>query len=212
MTSGGLIAFLGVAILLIVTPGQDMALVLRNTMSGGRRAGIFTSFGVVSGLVIWATVASVGLAALLESSQVLFGALKIAGALYLALLGLHTLRAAFRPESGPVGHAQRGIRSAIGDRAALQQGLISNLGNPKIAVFFSSLLPQFIESGESRFLPVLALGLTFCLLTLCWLVAYAALLDRAGAFMRRSQVRRTIEAITGVALIGLAIRLATEQR
>ncbi len=195
-----------------MTPGQDMALVLRNTLGGGHRAGLYTSLGVVTGLVVWATATSLGLAALLQSSQVLFDALKFAGALYLAYLGLQALRALFYSLPSMTIETELNRRPSIRGRVALRQGLVSNLGNPKIALFFSSLLPQFLDSNGEAFGPLLVLGLIYCLITLCWLLTYALLLDRASVFMRRSQVRKTIEAVTGVVLIGLALRLATARR
>jgi threonine/homoserine/homoserine lactone efflux protein len=90
--------------------------------------------------------------------------------------------------------------------------LVSNIGNPKIAVFFSSLLPQFVGGDAASFASLLALGLLFCALGLIWLTSYALVLDRADAYLRRSAVRRIIEAVTGCALIGLALRLATARR
>ena len=213
MTTGGLLAFLGVATLLTVTPGQDMALVLRNTLWANRRAGIITAVGIVSGLVLWAFVASAGLTAVLLSSRPLFTALKIGGALYLTYLGLQSLRSALqqRGERQPGPHAPIPDRPPLSDRAAFRQGILSNLGNPKVAIFYSSLLPQFVGGGAG-FGPLLSLGLFHCLMGLAWLVGYTVMLDRAGAFMRRARVRRTIEAVTGVVFIGLALRLATERR
>jgi threonine/homoserine/homoserine lactone efflux protein len=212
MTTGGLLAFLGVSLLVIFTPGQDMALVLRNTLGGGHKAGLYTSLGVVMGLIVWATATSLGLVALLQSSQVLFDALKFAGALYLAYLGLQALRALFRSLPSMTIESELDRPPSMRGRVALRQGLVSNLGNPKIALFFSSLLPQFLDPSAGSFLPVLVLGMIFCLITLCWLLTYATLLDRASVFMRRPRVRKTIEAVTGVVLIGLALRLATERR
>ncbi len=196
-----LLAFIGVAAVVIVTPGQDTALTLRNTLAGGRRAGIRTAAGVVCGQAVWALAASAGVAALLVASEPAFMALKLAGAAYLAFLGARTLLAAVR------GRAH--VDAAPAARGSeLRQGLLSNLGNPKMAVFFSSLLPQF---GES-FAALLGLGLLFCALTMLWLSAYATLLARAGDVLRRPRVRRTVDAVTGTALVALGVRLATADR
>lgn len=213
MTSANLIAFLGVAVLVTVTPGQDMALVLRNTLWGNRRAGVVASAGIVTGLGIWAVVASAGLTAVLLSSRPLFTALKIGGALYLAYLGFQSLRNALdrRRASKESRHEVESGSREIVDRAAFRQGVLSNLGNPKVAIFYSSLLPQFV-GDDAGLAPLLSLGLLHCLMALGWLVGYALALDRAGAFMRRSAVRRTIEAFTGFVFIGLALRMATERR
>jgi threonine/homoserine/homoserine lactone efflux protein len=207
---GELIAFLGVALLVIVTPGPDTALTIRNTLLGGRPAGIATALGVVSGQAVWALATSVGLVALLLASEPAFAAVRIAGAAYLIYLGLQALVAAFRP--GGNGRLVVGPPRRLPGRVAARQGLISNLGNPKMAAFFPSLLPQFVPAGEPTFLPLLLLGLVFCSLTFLWLTAYAVVVARAGDLLRRSRVRRAMEAITGAVLVALGLRLAAEQR
>jgi threonine/homoserine/homoserine lactone efflux protein len=199
---GELLAFLGVAVLVIVTPGQDTALTVRNTLVGGRHAGVRTAAGVVCGQAVWALAASAGVAALLVASEPAFVALKLAGAAYLVYLGGQALLAALRRR--PAGHE---LPRASGGNE-LRQGLLSNLGNPKMAVFFSSLLPQF---GDS-FPVLLALGLLFCALTLTWLSAYALAVARAGDVLRRPRVRRSIDAVMGTALVALGVRLATTER
>ncbi len=197
-----LLAFLGVAIVVIVTPGQDTALTVRNTLAGGRRAGVRTATGVVCGQAVWALAASAGVAALLVASEPAFVVLKFAGAAYLIYLGGQALLAAARRRTV----ADHAARAGVGRE--LRQGLLSNLGNPKMAVFFSSLLPQF---GDS-FAGLLALGLLFCGLTLMWLCAYAFAVARAGDVLRRPRVRRAIDAVTGTALVALGLRLATVER
>jgi threonine/homoserine/homoserine lactone efflux protein len=197
----GLLAFLGVAVVVIVTPGQDTALTVRNTLAGGRRAGVRTATGVVCGQAVWALAASAGVAALIVASEPAFVALKLAGAAYLAYLGVSALLAAARPRKTVE------IARAPGGRE-LRQGLLSNLGNPKMAVFFTSLLPQF---GDS-FAVLLGLGLLFCALTLVWLSAYAFAIARAGDLLRRPRIRRCLDAVTGTALVALGLRLATTSR
>ena len=197
-----LLAFMGVAVIVIVTPGQDTALTIRNTLAGGRSAGVRTVAGVVCGQAVWALAASAGVAALLVASEPAFVALKLAGAAYLVYLGGRSLVAATRRG---VDDYDRGPATRGGE---LRQGLLSNLGNPKMAVFFSSLLPQF---GHS-FFALLGLGLVFCALTMLWLSAYAATLARAGDIVRRPRVRRTIHAVTGTALVALGVRLAAAER
>jgi threonine/homoserine/homoserine lactone efflux protein len=205
-----LVAFLGVAVLVIVTPGPDTALTIRNTLMGGRQAGIATALGVVSGQAVWALATSVGLVALLLASEPAFVAVRIAGAAYLVYLGLQALVAAFR--RGGNRRVEVGARQPLPGRVAARQGLISNLGNPKMAAFFPSLLPQFVPAGEPTFLPLLFLGLVFCSLTFVWLTAYAIVVARAGDLLRRPRIRRTMEALTGAVLVALGLRLATEQR
>jgi threonine/homoserine/homoserine lactone efflux protein len=199
-----LAAFLGISALVIVTPGQDTALTIRNSLLGGRRAGVFTALGVSAGQAVWAFATSIGIAALIVAFEPAFVALKLAGAAFLIYLGAQALYGALRGR-----HVQQRTASgALESRAALRQGLISNLGNPKMAVFFTSLLPQF---GTS-FSALLALGLVFCTLTLVWLAAYAFAVAKAGDVLRRPAIKRAFDAVLGVVLVALGLRLATERR
>lgn len=207
---GQLIAFVGVSILVIVTPGPDTAMTIRGTLLGGRRAGIWTAFGVVSGLTCWTVAASAGIAALLIASEPAFVAVKLVGAAYLVVLGLQALLAAFGRGEGTT--IVDRPRERLAPRTAYRQGLLSDLGNPKIAVFFTSLLPQFAPAHGSAFATMLALGLLFCALTLAWLIVYSVVVAKAGDVLRRVRVRRTIEGITGATLIALGVRVATEHR
>jgi threonine/homoserine/homoserine lactone efflux protein len=199
-----LLAFLAVSAIVIVTPGQDTALTIRNALLGGRRAGLATALGVSAGQAVWTLAASLGLAALLVASEPAFLALRLVGAAYLVYLGAQSLLAAIRGHrrDHPVTAGDRGV-------AGFRQGVLSNLGNPKMAVFFSSLLPQF---GGTSFASLFALGLVFCTMTLVWLSAYAFVVARAGDFLRRPVIRRALDAVTGVALTLFGIRLATDRR
>jgi threonine/homoserine/homoserine lactone efflux protein len=198
------LAFFAVAALVIVTPGQDTALTVRNSLLGGRRGGTFTAAGVAAGQAVWTLAASAGLAALLVASEPAFLAVKVLGAAYLVFLGAQSIVHSFR------GHAQvttsRG--KELTPRAAFRQGLVSNLGNPKMAVFFSSLLPQFVP-GAPTFASLFALGIVFCAMTFAWLSLYAAVVERAGTVLRRPRVRRWLDAVTGTVLVALGLRVAT---
>ena len=201
--------YLGVAVVVIVTPGPDTALTVRNALLGGRRGGVFTAVGVVGVQATWTLATSAGIAALLVASRPAFTALRYAGAAYLIYLGLRSLLAAVRgggtspPDRGP------GRPPPV---AAFRQGIISNLANPKSAVFFTSLLPQFVPAGRTSFLALLALGLIYCSITLAWLSAYAVAVAKVGVVLRRPIIRRAIEAVTGVVLTALGLRLASERR
>jgi threonine/homoserine/homoserine lactone efflux protein len=197
MGAAQLAAFLGVSAVVIVTPGQDTALTIRNTLLGGRRSGVETAAGVVSGQLAWALAASAGLSAVLLASAPVFTAIRLAGAAYLVLLGAQALLAAVRGRS-EAEHMRRRRR-----RAPYRQGVLSNLGNPKMAVFFTSLLPQF----GSSFAGMLALGAVFGSLTLVWLSLYAVAVAKATGFLRRSPVRRALDAMTGLALVALGLRV-----
>ena len=204
-------SFVAVSALVIVAPGPDMALVARNALRGGRRSAIATAVGIVSGLAAWTLAASVGLAALLRASEPAFVALKVAGSAYLVYLGVRSLWDALRRRP-PGRSAEREDRVGVRAAVSLRQGLLSNLGNPKIAVFFTSFLPQFVPAHRSSFAALLLLGFVFCALGLVWLVGYGLAVARAGDLLRRPVVRRALDALTGVVLIGLGARLALERR
>jgi threonine/homoserine/homoserine lactone efflux protein len=199
-----LLPFLAIAILLIVIPGPDTAMVTRNAVVGGRRSGVYAALGVSLGLTIWTAAAALGIAALLRASQLGFDILKITGAIYLAWVGIQMLRSrGVVPDA--FGRGASGVR-------ALRQGLLSDLGNPKIAVFFTSLLPQFVHGTGSAFVPLLFLGGVFAVLTLFWLAVYALAVGHASGWLRRPQVRLWLDRFTGVVLIGFGVRLALERR
>jgi threonine/homoserine/homoserine lactone efflux protein len=207
----GLAAFLAVSIVVIVTPGQDTALTIRNTLVGRRRGGVFTAAGVSAGQACWTLAASAGLAALLQASEPAFLALKLAGAAYLVYLGVQALAAALR-KSPPGALLEHASAAAMRPAVAFRQGLVSNLGNPKMAVFFTSLLPQFTGNGTGSFFALLLFGFLFCALTFTWLSAYAFAVARAGDVLRRARIRRALEGLTGAVLVALGLRLAAEQR
>ncbi|MER8863596.1 LysE family translocator [Mesorhizobium sp. M0751] len=134
----------------------------------------------------------------------MFLAVKYAGAAYLVYLGVKALQEALRP---PQQH-----EAAFTTANAFRQGLTSDLGNPKMAVFFASLLPQFVPPGGETFTALLGLGAVFAVMTFAWLTLYATVVAKAGDFLRRPSIRRVIEGVTGMVLIGLGIRIATEHR
>ena len=205
------VAFLGISAVVIMTPGQDTALTIRNTLLGGRRAGVATAVGVAVGQGTWTLAASLGLTALLVASEPAFAAIRLAGAAYLVYLGAHSLWLAIRPQPASADAVER-RGAGLTPRRALRQGALSNLGNPKMAIFFSSLLPQFVAPGSSTFAAMLSLGLVFVTLTLAWLSAYAAVVARAGNVLRRPRIRRAFEAVTGAILVALGVRVAVDQR
>jgi threonine/homoserine/homoserine lactone efflux protein len=198
-------AFLAVSALVIATPGQDTALTVRNTLLGGRAAGVLTALGVAAGQATWTVATGIGVGALLVASQPAFLALRIAGGAYLVVLGAQALWSAVRPKPAAVAAAPR--RGPAG-RRAFRQGLLSNLGNPKMLVFFTSLLPQFAHTGPG----LIALGLVFCSLTAAWLCGYALAMARAGDSLRRGRLRRLLDGLTGCVLVALGLRLAAERR
>jgi threonine/homoserine/homoserine lactone efflux protein len=197
-----LAGFLALAAVVICTPGQDTALTIRNALRGGRRSGVATAAGVALGQICWTVAAAAGVVAVLRASQPAFTALRLAGAAYLVYLGLQSLVAALRRRE----HRLSSVRATSG--GSLRQGLVSNLANPKMVVFFTSLLPQF---GDS-FTALLGFGLLFSLLTGLWLAAYGITVARARRVLERDRVRRTFDAATGTVLVALGLRVAATQR
>jgi threonine/homoserine/homoserine lactone efflux protein len=207
-----LAGFLVVAVAVIVTPGPDTALTIRNTLLAGRRSGVFTAVGVAAGQTSWSVATSAGIAALLVASEPVFRGVRYAGAAYLAFLGIQALRAAARRGGDNAGAMPAAVAPALSPRVALRQGLVSNLINPKMIAFFPALLPQFVPQGQGAFIVLLLLGLLFSSMTLVWLTAYVFVVAKAGDLLRRGRIRRLLEATTGVVLIALGLRLATESR
>jgi threonine/homoserine/homoserine lactone efflux protein len=203
--------------LLILAPGPDSLLVLRNTLRHGRRAGWITASGTISGLLAWAVAAAFGLSALLRVSDLGYNAVRLAGACYLLWLGVSSLwpfrgrpaaRTTAAEPAGPAGPAP--VRA--GWPRPYLNGLLSNLLNPKIGVFFIAFLPGFIPAGAPAPLFPLALGLWFIAETGAWLATLAWMTARGAGWLRRSTVQRWLGRITGVALIGFGLRLATQAR
>jgi threonine/homoserine/homoserine lactone efflux protein len=195
------LAFCGVALVLAVTPGPDMALVMRNGLRGGRPAAFRTILGISVGLLGWALATAVGVAAVLAASTTVFAALKILGGIYLAYLGIRTLLALRRH-----GHAPQPREARLGSEFG--QGLVTNLLNPKLAVFFTTLLPQFISENDPYVAKSILLAVLFVAIGLAWLSVYGFIV---GAVARSRQFRRAIEAVSGVVLVALGLRLAVDR-
>jgi threonine/homoserine/homoserine lactone efflux protein len=186
-------------------PGPDTAVTNNGTLGGGRRGGVFTALSVSCGQAVWTLAASAGISVLLLASEPAFLTVKYLGAAYLLYLGLHAIWSAARQRTNP--SAAVGEPTRRGALACYCRGLISDLGNPKMAVFFTSLLPQFCAS----FAVLALLGPVFCAMTFFWLACYAMAVARMGDLLRRSQAGRVLDAVTGTVLIALGVRLATEQ-
>jgi len=195
------LVFVGVVALLTITPGADMAMVSRSVFTGGRRAAFGTTLGICAGCFVWACASALGIAAVLAASETAYDALRLVGAVYLIWLGVQTLWMARtnlspRPDDLPArGHPFR-------------QGLLTNLFNPKIAIFYSTFLPQFIAPGDPALLVSMLLASIHIGFGLAWLTLYAWLLSKAIEAFRGSRLRRALDALTGTVLVGLGVRLA----
>lgn len=203
---GSLLVFIGIAAVLTVLPGADMALVAKVTLVDGKRAAFLTSLGITAGLPVHATASALGLSVVLATSAEAFTVVKFAGAIYLAYLGIRTIRDSFAPSAQATARAA-GTRGAAG---AFAQGWLSNVLNPKVALFYLTFLPQFISPGENVHAKSLLLAGIHAVMGLVWLATYAYTIDRLGALVRGA--RRWLERVSGAALVGLGVRLAFERR
>ena len=202
-----LLPFLAASVLVTVVPGADMALVTRQVLRGGPRLADKTIAGNLTGLVVHGVALAAGLSALLVASATAYTVVKFAGAAYLCWLGAQTLLSARRRATAFELPAHVPSR-----RAAFAQGLLSTVLNPKPALFFLTLVPQFVDE-ERAVLPQIGflVGL-HVLVGLVWLTLYARLVHRAHRVLTRSDVRRWLEGVTGAVLIALGIRVALERR
>lgn len=196
--------FAAAATLVILFPGPDTLVVLRSVLRGGRRRGAATAAGILTGLTLWIVVAALGLAAVLRASEVLYNALRIAGACYLVWLGLQSLRAVLR--STPEHERRAGGIVGTGFVA----GLVTNLLNPKVGVFFVTFLPGFVPPGYPVGWFSLLLGAIFLVLSVSYFVGMLAFAARLGSWLTNPRVRRRLDAVTGMVLLGFGVRLAVE--
>jgi threonine/homoserine/homoserine lactone efflux protein len=199
-----LATFVPAAALIILVPGPDTLIVLRSIVRRGRAHGWATAAGVLSGLAVWAVVAAVGLAAVLRASETAYAVLRIAGACYLGYLGLQSLRSLARKQ--PRDETERSGIIGTGYPA----GLVTNLLNPKVGVFFVTFLPGFVPSGYPVGVTSLLFGGLFLLLTFGYFVLLLTFAARLTEWMRTPRVRRRLDAVTGAVLIGFGVRLGTE--
>ena len=201
-----MLAFLIAAALLTITPGPDTMLVLRNTLRGGRADGLRTTMGISSGLIVHATLSALGLSLILVRSAAVFDVVKLAGAAYLIWLGVQSLRAAWRgvPE----------VTLAAAPRVArpFREGLLSNVLNPKVAVFYLAFLPQFIAPGDPVLLKSLLLAALHMVMGFAWLSCVAAAVHSAQRFVSSRATRRWIDGVCGTVLVAFGVRLALARR
>jgi threonine/homoserine/homoserine lactone efflux protein len=202
-----LFAFAGLALLLAMTPGPDMATVTRNGLAYGRRGVVLTALGIGTALLCWIVATGFGVAALLATSAVLFTAVKLAGAVYLAYLGIRSLLSSRRHMS------TSGVRAAplAPARRIYRTGFLSAMLNPKLGVFFVTLLPQFVHPGQPVLARMIVLGAIFATIGVTWMTGYGLLVTKVRDLIDRPRVRAWMERATGVVLVGFAARLALER-
>ena len=208
------LAFTGIAALLTLTPGADTMLVLKNVLARGRRAGLLTTLGICSGCLFHATLSSLGLSLILLRSATAYEAVKLLGAGYLMFLGAQALLQTFR--HGPVSDQEVRVGAESGRQGgqfrSFGEGFFTNILNPKVAVFYLAFLPQFIRPDEPAFTKSMLLAAIHCGLGIVWLSTFTLFIEGIRGWLNRPQVRRMMEATTGMVLIGFGARLAMERR
>jgi threonine/homoserine/homoserine lactone efflux protein len=199
--------FLAFAVVLVLIPGPDFAVVTKNTLVGGHRRGRWTALGVSNSNLVQGTAAAFGLSALIMQVQPLFEAIKWAGVAYLAYLGVQAIRSARCGEYAPL-HGDDPARTAQ-NVAGWRQGFLSNITNPKVLVFYLAVLPQFLTPGAGLGW-LLVLAWSHAVISLGYLLVLVTGLHSARRLLMRRRVRRALDATTGVVLLGFGARLATE--
>jgi threonine/homoserine/homoserine lactone efflux protein len=202
-----LLVFAGISLLLAVTPGPDMAVVTKNALAHGRRGVLLTTTGIGLALLMWAVATAVGLSALLRASGELLFLLRLAGAAYLAYLGVSSLLDSRRRPADLLA----GAPPPAPGHAIFRQGFLSAITNPKLGVFFVTFLPQFVAPGQSVLPRLLELGLIFAVIGWTWMNVYGLFITRIRDFITAPRVRQWMQRVTGVVLLGFGARLALER-
>ncbi|EFL27269.1 LysE family efflux protein [Streptomyces himastatinicus ATCC 53653] len=208
----GFASFLGLCLLITITPGLDTAVVIRSALRGGRAAGLRTALGCAAGLFVHATAVAFGLAELLLRSDAAFEAVKLAGALVLVLLGGRSLWSAWRSPGAAVPDPAGEPSAAPRGGNPFMEGLLTNLTNPKATLFFVAALPQFVPADRAAQAVPIALGLAAVavLFQFAGLGLTAWAVHRLRHLLRSRRVRRAQDTLLGAVLIGLGVRVATE--
>lgn len=207
-----LIPFLGVVAVLTITPGPDMLLVLRNGLRGGSAVAWATGLGCCLGISLHASAAVLGLSAVLAASATAYTVVKAAGAVYLAYLGVRMLLGAVRGGDGEADAVATGGPAHCSRGEAFRQGLLTNLLNPKIALLFLTLLPQFVASGEPRLRTTATLALVFLVIAVLWWRLFTLALQPISRLLRGARARRILDGTAGTMLVGIGARVALEHR
>ncbi|HEX4654680.1 MAG TPA: LysE family translocator [Mycobacteriales bacterium] len=204
-----LLGFAAASVLIVLLPGPDTLVVVRNLLRGGRRRAAATVVGVLSGLVIWVAAASLGLSAVLRASHTGYDVLRYVGGAYLIYVGIQSLRsrAALTDGGGDV-HEMRRYGPLLG--SGYFAGLATDLLNPKVGVFFVTFLPAFVPRGADVGATTLALGAVFVVETLLYFIALIGVADRVVSWMTDARTRRRLDRGAGLVFIGFGLRLATE--
>lgn len=204
---GNYYLFVIMSVLLIILPGPDTGLATQNTIAYGKKGGFQTVLGISAGLIVHTLAAVFGLSAILVKSAVLFSIFKYVGAIYLVYLGITSLLSLRKNK----GETEDGTQMKYKHKSPFRQGFLTNLLNPKVAVFFLTFLPQFLTAGSKPFLQFLVMGMTYTVLTVLWFFLYVSFINYIRAWMKKPSTQRAIQGISGFVLVGFGIKLAFEK-
>ncbi|ANN15550.1 lysine transporter LysE [Amycolatopsis orientalis] len=207
MTWSSYSSYLLIAVLIVLAPGPDTMVMLKNSLSGGSRGGFLATAGIFVGNVVQGTAAALGLGVVIAQSQPVFVTLKWLGAAYLVFLGFQALRGAWRGDY--TGLAAVKQQRASGFRS-FRQGVLSNITNPKVLVLYLSVLPQFLDPATTSTWHALLLAYTVAVLGFLWQAALVFFVHRVRTWLERRKVRRALDGVTGTALVGFGAALAFE--
>jgi threonine/homoserine/homoserine lactone efflux protein len=208
VTWGEYSSYLLIVVVVVLAPGADTMIVLRNALRGGARAGVLAIAGIGSASLMQGRAAAQGLGALVLGSQPVFTALRWFGVAYLCYIGVQALRSAWRGEYSRPEALTRGGRGA--GRRAFREGLLTNITNPKVLALYLSVLPQFLHSGASSTLDALLLAYTVAVLGAVWLLILVLVVHRVRGWLQQRRVRRSVDATTGGAMLGFGVALMLE--
>ncbi|TCP49341.1 threonine/homoserine/homoserine lactone efflux protein [Tamaricihabitans halophyticus] len=213
MSGSTLLAWTLVALLGVITPGIDTFLVLRHTLLSGRRAGMATVGGIGLGCAVWATASLAGLTALLVASRTAYDVVRIAGAAYLVWLGgIAIWKSLPRNQAPASGDAELTVLTPMRPMVAFRTGMVTNLLNPKVGVFYISILPQFMPTGAGATLWGMLLVTIHITATFAWLPLVIWTASKAKRWFLRQRVRAWLDRTTAAVLIGVGVKLAANTR
>ncbi|MBG9447352.1 LysE family translocator [Cytobacillus firmus] len=200
--------FLILSLFVVMSPGIDTALITKRTISDGRTDGYKMGLGITAGSLVHTFAAAFGLSAILMQSAAAFEVIKYAGAVYLIYLGLSSFISLKRKKNSDI---ETEVKSDM-KKSAFKQGLLSNVLNPKVAMFFLTFLPQFVKAGENAQQQLIIMGIIYTLLSIFWFFLYVYFINYMREWLMSPKVQRVMDKATGVVLIGFGLKLALDKQ
>ncbi|KAB7709018.1 LysE family translocator [Bacillus aerolatus] len=202
------ITFVIMSFFLVILPGPDNVILTRNTLKEGSKGGLQTILGICLALLVHTFIAVVGLSAIIASSAYLFSIFKFVGAAYLIYLGIMAFLSV-RKDKINMNTLNKDHKAT--NENLFRQGFLTDLLNPKVAVFFLTFLPQFVEPNINSFFPLLMLGLIYVGLTFLYSLFFILLIDQISGFMQKHSTQKIIQGVSGAVLVGFGLKLAFEK-